>query len=196
MSFPNQLSLLRVILSPVFLYLFLSENILYKKISLFVFFIAVFTDWYDGWHARKFGEVSKTGIFLDPLADKILTSSAFIGFYILRIMPLWMVIVIVIRDLVITLMRSYQEYKGNTMKTSFVAKTKTFIQMTYIFLIVILVCLPSFDINPDLRNSVSEFLNSDINYFFMLIVTLITVYTGVTYFIEKNNPALKTTTEN
>ena len=83
MSFPNQLSLLRILLTPVFLILFLSENLFYKKLSLLVFFIAIFTDWYDGWHARKYGEISKAGIFLDPLADKILTSAAFLGFYFL-----------------------------------------------------------------------------------------------------------------
>ncbi len=186
MSFPNQLSLLRVILTPFFLFLFLSENLVYKKISLLVFFVAVFTDWYDGWHARKFGEISKAGIFLDPLADKILTSSAFIGFYLLGIMPLWMVVLIVFRDIVITLLRSYQEFNGKTMKTSFIAKTKTFIQMTYIFLIVILVCLKSFDISPEMLASINGFLVSEINFYLMLILTLITVYTGISYFLEKS----------
>ncbi|HMQ67428.1 MAG TPA: CDP-diacylglycerol--glycerol-3-phosphate 3-phosphatidyltransferase [Ignavibacteria bacterium] len=192
MSFPNQLSLLRILLSPVFLFLFLSENLLYKKISLIVFFIAVFTDWYDGWHARKFGEISKAGIFLDPLADKILTSSAFIGFFILGIMPLWMVILIVIRDIVITVLRSMQEYKGKTMKTSFIAKTKTFIQMTYIFLIVILVSLLSFNISPEFSSLINNFLVSETNYMLMLIVTLITVATGVFYFFEKDKASIKT----
>jgi CDP-diacylglycerol---glycerol-3-phosphate 3-phosphatidyltransferase len=185
MSFPNQLSLLRIILGPVFLYLFLSENVLFKKISLFVFFIAVSTDWYDGWHARKFGQVSKAGIFLDPLADKILTSFAFIGFHLLGIMPLWMIVLIILRDIIITLLRSYEELKGRTMKTSYIAKLKTFVQMSYIFIIVIFVCLLSFNIDEGLKNSIKDFLYSDLNYFIMLFVTLITLYTGVTYFFER-----------
>ena len=187
MSLPNQLSVLRIILSPVFLYLFLSENIFSKKLSLFVFFIAVITDWYDGWHARKFGLESTFGIFIDPLADKILTSMAFIGFYILNIMPLWMVIVIVVRDIVITLLRSYKEFKGHTMKTSFIAKTKTFAQMTYIFLIVILVCLMSFEISESLKTGISEFLQSKLNYVIMIVVTLLTLYTGVSYLFENKD---------
>ncbi len=190
MSFPNQLSLLRIILAPVFLYLFLSENHFYKKLSLIVFFIAVTTDWYDGWHARRYGQISKAGIFLDPLADKILTSIAFIGFYKLGIMPLWMVILIVIRDIVITLLRSIQEAKGKTLRTSFIAKTKTFIQMTYIFLIVILVCLLSFEIPENVKNQISEFLYSDLNIYLMLFVTLITIYTGISYFFEKEKAAV------
>ncbi|HMS34229.1 MAG TPA: CDP-diacylglycerol--glycerol-3-phosphate 3-phosphatidyltransferase [Ignavibacteria bacterium] len=196
MSFPNQLSLLRIILAPVFLHLFLSENPLYKKISLVIFFIAVLTDWYDGWHARRYGQVSKVGIFLDPLADKFLTSIAFIGFYILGIMPLWMVLIIVVRDIVITLLRSYQEANGKTMKTSYIAKTKTFIQMTYIFLIVILVCSLSFDIDGSFKTSINDFLYSGLNYIFMLTVTLITLYTGVSYFFEKNTDPVNSTENN
>ena len=188
MSFPNQLSLLRIILAPVFLFLFLSEDQLNKKISLIIFFIAVMTDWYDGWHARKFGSVSKFGIFIDPLADKILTSAAFVGFYVLGIMPLWMVIIIVVRDLVITLMRSYQEMRGNTMKTSFIAKTKTFIQMSYIFIIVIMACAVSFNIDESSKKMITDFLYSKVNYAIILFITFITLLTGITYFFEKNNP--------
>ncbi|MBK8382063.1 MAG: CDP-alcohol phosphatidyltransferase family protein [Ignavibacteria bacterium] len=187
MSFPNQLSVLRIFLTPLFLYLFLSENIVYKKLSLIVFFIAVATDCIDVWHAIKYGLISAFGIFIDPLADKILTSAAFAGFYILGIMPLWMVIVIVSRDIIITLLRSYKEYKGYTMKTSFAAKTKTFIQMAYIFLLIIFICALSFQIDDSLRTFITEFIHSDINYYLMLLITLLTFYTGITYFFESNN---------
>ncbi|MDZ4713807.1 MAG: CDP-diacylglycerol--glycerol-3-phosphate 3-phosphatidyltransferase [bacterium] len=187
MSFPNQLSLLRILLSPVFLFLFLSENHLYRQLSLSIFFIAVMTDWYDGWLARKYGQISKFGIFIDPLADKILTSAAFVAFYYLGIMPLWMVIVIVVRDLVITVYRSYQEFNGKTMKTSFIAKTKTFIQMTYVFLMLIMICILTFNIEIKYQDLINTFISSDINYILMLAITLLTLYTGVSYFFEKNN---------
>ena len=78
MTFPNQLSLLRLILAPVFLFLFISESRSGRQIALVIFVIAIFTDWYDGMHARKYGQISKTGIFLDPLADKLLVSAALI----------------------------------------------------------------------------------------------------------------------
>lgn len=187
MSFPNLLSILRIILAPAFLFLFLSEDALYKKLSLVIFFIAIITDWVDGWHARKYGVVSKFGIFLDPLADKILTSAAFIGLYILGIMPLWMVLIIVVRDIFITLLRSYQEFNGQTVKTTFIAKTKTFIQMSYILIVVVMVCIMSFNINDSVKNLISDFLYSKVNYFIILSITLITLYTGITYFFEKKN---------
>jgi len=82
MTFPNQLSILRIILAPVFLFMYLSNNILIKQLSLLVFFIAVLTDWYDGWHARKFKSVTKMGVYLDPLADKVLTSFVISTFFL------------------------------------------------------------------------------------------------------------------
>jgi len=185
MTFPNQLSIIRIILSPVFLFMYLSEDKLVKQLSLLVFFIAVLTDWYDGWHARKFKSVTRTGIFLDPLADKILTSFAFLLFYIEGIMPLWIMLVIIARDIVITILRSYNEYKGKTIKTSYIAKVKTFMQMTYIFLILFLLILLTLDIEQSLKFEINNFLYSNTNYYFMLLVTLLTFYSGVSYFFEK-----------
>ncbi|HMS64162.1 MAG TPA: CDP-diacylglycerol--glycerol-3-phosphate 3-phosphatidyltransferase [Ignavibacteria bacterium] len=186
MSLPNQLSVLRIILTPVFLFLFLSGKTDYIRLSIIVFLIAVLTDWYDGWHARKFGLISAFGIFIDPLADKILTTAAFYCFYVIGIMPLWMVIVIALRDIIITLLRSYREIKGDTMKTTFIAKTKTFMQMTYIFLILSLIFAMTFNISDPFRNAISDFLISDINYYLILSITLITLYTGIAYLFELN----------
>lgn len=185
MSFPNQLTIIRIVLSPIFLYTALSDSVLLKQISTIIFLIAVITDWYDGWYARKYKSITKMGIFLDPLADKILTSFAFVFFYIKGIFPLWMLIVIIIRDISITILRSFDEYKGKTLKTSFNAKAKTFIQMTYIFLILIIYTLLTFDIDPSFKISLNNFLVSNWNYFLMLALTVITIYTGLEYFIDK-----------
>lgn len=184
MTFPNQLSVLRIILSPIFLFFFLSEDIFCKKISLAVYIIATMTDWYDGWHARRYKSVTKMGVFLDPFADKILTSTAFILFAVLNIMPVWMVICIALRDILITLLRSYDEYKGVTLKTSILAKLKTIFQMTYIFFILALITLPNFDTFRFLTDFSVSFLYSTANYIIALLVTLLTVYTGIAYFFE------------
>jgi CDP-diacylglycerol---glycerol-3-phosphate 3-phosphatidyltransferase len=84
MTLPNQLTILRIFLTPVFVALFLSENVFLKQLSVPVYIVAALTDWYDGWFARKFGYMTKWGRFLDPLADKILTSSAFIAFCVFK----------------------------------------------------------------------------------------------------------------
>jgi len=185
MNVPNVLSLVRIILSPVFIYLFLTGDIAYQRLSLLVFFIAVLTDWYDGWYARKYKNITKTGVFLDPFADKILTTTAFALFYIKNIMPLWMFVIIAFRDIVITIVRSYDEYNGLTLRTSKIAKTKTFIQMTYIFMLLILLIYPTYDTKGITIDNITNFLNSDINYVLMFFVTAITLYTGISYFFEK-----------
>lgn len=169
-----------------------------KKLSVLIYFIATLTDWYDGWHARKFGVITRTGIFLDPLADKILTSAAFLGFYKVGIMPFWMIAIIIIRDIVITLLRSVNEAKGITIKTSWIAKIKTFIQMTFIFLILVLYISRFFNISYGLKDDIVLYLNSGLNYWLMLLVTIITLYSGISYFFErkiemldKNNKTVK-----
>jgi len=185
-TIPNVLSVLRIILSPIFVYLFLSVNINYKVISLIIFFIAVLTDWYDGWYARRYKSISKLGIFLDPLADKILTTFAFLLFFAIGIMPLWMVLIIAIRDIIVTILRSYDEYKGLIIKTSGIAKIKTFIQMFYIFFVFAILLYSSENSDSVLKLKIDEFLfHSVFNYILMLLVTLLTLYTGISYFIEK-----------
>ncbi|HRE40921.1 MAG TPA: CDP-diacylglycerol--glycerol-3-phosphate 3-phosphatidyltransferase [Ignavibacteria bacterium] len=182
MTLPNQLSVLRILLSPLFLWFFLQENNTLKLIGLIIYLIASITDWYDGWHARRFQVITKTGIFLDPLADKILTSCAFISFYILGIMPFWMMAIIVTRDIIVTFLRSYKEHKGAVLSTSYIAKVKTTVQMFYIFFILILMFLNTMDVE---REFINYFLFSDVNYILMLIVTGLTLFTGLQYFIER-----------
>ena len=89
MILPNHLSIARIILTPLFLILFLSGESYLMQISLAVYVIAAITDWYDGWLARKFNYITQTGKFLDPLADKILVSAAFFAFAYLEILEYW-----------------------------------------------------------------------------------------------------------
>ncbi|MBV6399398.1 MAG: CDP-diacylglycerol--glycerol-3-phosphate 3-phosphatidyltransferase [Ignavibacteriales bacterium] len=184
MTYPNQLSLLRIILAPVFLVLYMIEGMFYKEIAIAVFFVAVLTDWYDGVIARRYGMTSRLGVFLDPLADKVLTSFAFLLFYIIGIMPLWMLIVIIVRDIGITLLRSLQEYKGKTLPTKFSAKVKTFIQMSYIFLILLILLMIELFPQSEIVKISEGFLNSDLNYVLLFGITIITLYTGLQYLFD------------
>ncbi len=111
MTLPNQLTVLRIILSPVFLFFFLSDIIWMKQVSVAIYIVAALSDWYDGWLARKFNYITSWGKFWDPLADKILTSTAFIGFAVVDLIPWWMVIIIVGRDVIITLLRVFADMK-------------------------------------------------------------------------------------
>ncbi len=191
MVLPNQLTTLRIILTPVFLFLFLSDDPLLKQLSLVVFIIAAVTDWYDGWLARKFDYITTWGKFLDPLADKILTSTAFLAFAFTGIVELWMVLIIIFRDILITLLRIYAEYKGYSFVTSKSAKIKTFLQMTFIYYILLVYTLKTINyFKLNFSYLFSQLSNSELIYYSMAVVTLITFVTGVQYLL-KNKTLIK-----
>lgn len=188
MTLPNQLTILRIILTPVFLFLFLSSDPFYIQISLAIFFIAALTDWYDGWLARKYNYISDWGKFWDPLADKILTSTAFLGFVFVGLLPLWMVILIIVRDLVVTLLRVYAESRGYNFVTSYYAKWKTLFQMVFLYYLLLLyVGLNTKEIFIGNENLFQFFANNDIIYVVMLVITIITVHSGVTYLMKNKH---------
>jgi len=185
MTLPNQLTILRIILSPIFLFFFLSDVILMKQISVAIYIVAALSDWYDGWLARKFNYITSWGKFWDPLADKILTSVAFIGFAIVDLIPWWMVIVIVGRDVIITLLRVFADMKNYTFTTSYYAKWKTMLQMIFLYYLLLLyVAQFSPDINLRYGELISLLLNDKLIYFIALLITIITFHSGVLYIIR------------
>lgn len=185
MTLPNQLTVLRIILSPVFLYFFLSDVVWMKQASVAIYIVAALSDWYDGWLARKFNYITSWGKFWDPLADKILTSSAFIGFAIVDLIPWWMVIIIVGRDVIITLLRVFADMKNYNFVTSYYAKWKTLIQMIFLYYLLILyVAQFTPEINSVYGIIISTLLNKQLIYFVALIITIITFHSGLLYVIR------------
>ncbi len=191
MVLPNQLTVLRIILTPIFFVLFLSGDILLKQIALGVFLLAAITDWYDGWLARKFNYLTNWGRVWDPLADKILTSAAFIALVILGIIELWMVIIIILRDFLITGLRLFADYRNIPFPTSIYAKWKTFIQMTFLYYLLF-VYVGS--ITPQIYSGNEKIfeilLNHKFIYYSMLFITLITLHSGLTY-LFRNRKLIK-----
>ena len=197
LNLPNTLSLLRIILTPVFLFLFLSENGTLVFLSFIVYTIAALTDWYDGWYARKYGHKTRWGQFIDPLADKILTSSAFIGFYLMKqknplffgtveFIPLWILVsIIILRDITLTIARSVQELRGKEFETSVISKAKTFVQMVFIFLIIAFLSVGTLLKGSDAGYYMLRYLQSSLNYYILIFITLLTAASGAAYIFEK-----------
>jgi len=186
MTLPNQLTILRIILSPVFLYLFLSDIIWMKQVSIAVYIVAALSDWYDGWLARKFNYITSWGKFWDPLADKILTSAAFIGFAIVDLIPWWMVIIIVGRDVLITLLRVFADLKSYTFTTSYYAKWKTLLQMIFLYyLLILFVARYTPEINSVYGDLISSLLNVQLIFFIALLITVVTFHSGILY-VKRN----------
>jgi len=182
---PNQLTILRILLTPVFLAFLFSGNALFQQLSLIVFFIALLTDWYDGWVARRWGYVTKWGAFLDPLADKVVTSSALLSFVTLGLVPGWPIWLIVFRDFAITILRSYSEYKGKRFDTSKFAKTKTFLQFVVIYYIMILyVANNTESYRVQYGPTIDRLLDYSLLYVLSVLIAVITMWTGISYLIE------------
>lgn len=185
MTLPNQLTILRIILSPVFLILFLSDQIWMKQVSVIIYIIAALSDWYDGWLARKFNYITSWGKFWDPLADKILTSVAFIAFAVVDLIPVWMVIIIVGRDVIITLLRVFADLKNYSFTTSYYAKWKTLLQMVFLYyLLILFVAQYTPEINSKYLDILTALLNSQLVYFIALLITIITFHSGLLYVIR------------
>ena len=185
LTLPNQLTLLRILLTPVFAYLLLSESSLSRQLSLAVFIVAALTDWYDGWFARKFGDTSRWGKFLDPLADKILSSAALLVYVQLGLVDAWMVWIVIIRDFLITGLRSYAEYKDQPIVTSKTAQAKTFGQFVVIYYILILYVSRSVPfIHSEWGGTIDTLMHPLVLFGMMLTVTLSTVGTGIAYLFD------------
>ncbi len=185
MVLPNQLTTLRIILTPIFLFLFISGDSTLMQVSLLVYIVAAITDWYDGWLARKFDYITTWGKFMDPLADKVLTSTAFFAFAAIGVLELWMVIIVVFRDLLITGLRLFAEWQKKSFATSMIAKIKTMIQMIFIFYLLIVFTLRE---NTFLSCNFSEVFNILTNataiYYTMFAITIFTFSTGILYLYQ------------
>ncbi|MEW6195916.1 MAG: CDP-diacylglycerol--glycerol-3-phosphate 3-phosphatidyltransferase [Bacteroidota bacterium] len=185
MILPNQLTVLRIILTPVFLFLFLQDEPLMIQISFIVFLLAAITDWYDGWLARKFNYITEWGKFLDPLADKVLTSTAFIALVITDILELWMVLLIILRDIIVTGLRMYADNKKVTFSTSYTAKVKTFSQMFFLYYLLLFYTINTIEpFKTKYKDLLNSLLDPALIYYVMLAITLFTVYTGITYVLS------------
>ena len=126
MNTPNKLTLLRVILIPLFIFFFLYEVVPYSNIIATIIFVgAFFTDWLDGYLARKTNQVTNFGKIMDPLADKVLVAAAMICFTWVGVVNPWITIVILAREFTVSGIRIAAAAEGNVVAASMWGKLKT-----------------------------------------------------------------------
>jgi len=186
---PNVLTIFRILLTPLFIVCLFSQYPYARLWALIIFIVASVTDAFDGHYARKYNQVTRQGKFLDPLADKILVSSAFISFAIMDLVPYWMVGLIIFRDLFVTGLRMAMESQGLTMITSKIAKAKTTTQISVIIFILLFLGVQIFNYNW-LGIVIDFIVGNRIIYYFALISTFFTVWTGISY-LYKNRITIK-----
>ena len=137
-TLPNALTVLRIFLVPILVVFLLTE---YRLIGLAVFMVASLTDWFDGYLARSRDQITTLGQLLDPIADKLLISAAFISLVELGLAPAWMVVIIIGRELAISGLRSIAVDQGVNIAASSLGKYKTTVQM---FTVILLILGPSY----------------------------------------------------
>ncbi len=170
MSAPNLISVLRLVLIPVFLVL-LSGNRPAAALSVFV--IASISDALDGIIARRTNNVTSLGMFLDPMADKILILSAFITLAYMRVLPVWLAIIVIFRDILLfTGWVALNILKNlNIISPTILSKITTFFQMAAVILVLL---------------NLSEYLdiNKDFLNILFVITGFLTAVTGIHYILR------------
>lgn len=176
MNLANKLTILRMILVPVFL-LFVAVKIKYGiLLATGIFILASITDKLDGYIARKRNEITNFGKFMDPLADKLLVTSALVALVEFQIIHTWIAMIIISREFAVSGLRTLAASEGKVIAASWWGKIKTVIQI-----IAIIISL----LNLSLYNS-NIFIKVSSNISIILAV-IITVVSGVDYFVKNKD---------
>jgi CDP-diacylglycerol--glycerol-3-phosphate 3-phosphatidyltransferase len=181
MNLPNKLTILRIILTFVFLFFIFPPGLLYKIIALIIFSLASLTDFYDGYIARRRNLVTNFGKIMDPIADKLLVLSAFLAFVQLHIISAWMVILIISREIIITGLRLFAVSKGKILSAEKGGKHKTISQMVAIFLILGYLIFKSAMVRYSVWNQGLEFWCGLGIFILMTITVILTLISGLSY---------------
>ncbi len=166
---PNVLSCFRILLVPIIVAVLLTGFEGKEFVGLGLFLLAALTDLLDGWVARRWGLVTRLGKLLDPAADKILTSAAFISLVGLDLAPAWVVAVIVAREFAISTLRSLAAAESIVIAASWSGKVKTVVQVVAISLLII------HDRLGDLRPIDTQML---------YLAMVLSVYSGIEYAVR------------
>ena len=177
MNLPNKLTMFRAILIPFFVFFLMAPYFegYGNYIAVAIFIVASLTDLFDGKIARKYNLVTNFGKFMDPLADKLLVSSAMICLVELEMLPSWIVIIIIAREFIISGFRLVASDNGVVIAASYWGKFKTTFQMLMVIVLILDLPYKAFDI---------------IGVILIWIATILTIVSLIDY-IVKNKDVLK-----
>jgi CDP-diacylglycerol--glycerol-3-phosphate 3-phosphatidyltransferase len=136
-NLPNGLTLLRIFLVPFLVVVLLTKFDGRETVGLLIFLTAIATDFFDGWLARRRGQVTTLGTLLDPIADKLLVSAALISLVELGLAPAWMVVVVVGREFAVSGLRAIAAGQGIVISASAWGKAKMFSQVGAVSLLIL-----------------------------------------------------------
>jgi CDP-diacylglycerol--glycerol-3-phosphate 3-phosphatidyltransferase len=146
MNLPNSLTLLRIFFVPLLIVILLTRSptvgllgytIHFEVWGVLILLLAAATDWADGYLARKRLQVTTLGILLDPIADKLLISAAFIALVDMHLVPAWMVVIIIGREFTVLGLRNIASAEGFTIEASTLGKTKMVLQVCAVAIVIV-----------------------------------------------------------
>ena len=194
MNLANKLTVMRIILVPIFLIFIAVKQIPYGSlIATAIFIIASITDKLDGYIARSRNQITNFGKFMDPLAYKLLVTSALISLVEIQLIPAYMTVIIIAREFAVTGLRTIAASEGKVIAASWYGKLKTVTQMIAIILLLLKVVI------NDIA-SLSTFVNgiSALDIFFkyvpevaLVLAVIATIVSGIDYFV-KNKETIST----
>lgn len=169
MNLPNSLTIIRIILIPIFVVILLVRIRYGDYIAALIFSVAALTDSLDGYLARKRREVTTLGVILDPLADKLLVTAALISLVELSRIPGWTAIVILGREFAVSGLRAIKAEQGIVIPASWMGKLKTISQIAAILLVI-------------LEKSFEQLFSFPLGLWMLYLAVAITVLSGIQYF--------------
>lgn len=168
MNTANKLTLLRVIMIPIFLLALYLDFPFHMIVALILFILASVTDFIDGYIARHFDQITDFGKFMDPLADKLLVTSAMLWFVEVGQMPAWALLIVIAREFAVSGLRMVAAPKGIVIAAAWSGKIKTASTM-------VCVCLMLLPI-PEILNTIC-----------VAVILVTTVWSGVEYFVKNKS---------
>lgn len=198
MTTANKITLIRIAMIPFFIWFALQNDKVSLIVALVLFCVASFTDFLDGYIARKYNQVTDFGKFVDPLADKLLVTAALLIFIEKGIFPAWMVFIVLAREFIITSLRNVAAAKGKVLAATWTGKVKTCVQIAGIIIdFGYLIGLAMLEQSTVVASAIGVIggadgptailVTGDLGFIPLIVawvVTLVTIYAGIDYLVK------------
>lgn len=184
MNLPNKLTISRILLTFIFMYFLFARWTGARYLALITFAVACWTDYCDGYIARREKQITDFGRLMDPIADKILLLAAFLAFVELKLVPAWTVVIIVAREVTVTGLRIFAMGRGTVLQAEEAGKHKTVSQMAAIFTILLFLILKDTAKFFAFWNAAIERWFLDTIFVLMLITVVLTLTSGISFLLR------------
>ncbi len=182
MNLPNKITITRIVLAFIFMIFLFVEGVMAKTMALVIFLAAALSDYLDGFIAKKYDIISDFGKIMDPVADKILTLAAFLAFVEMKLIPAWMVVIIILREFIITGIRLMALRQNDVLPAGVGGKQKTISQMLSIVIILVFIIIKEAGVRTFyFWNPTFEYWYKQVIFFMMIVTVVLTIISGVSY---------------